>query len=117
MKITQKEFVNALTTQNSIFAGTTHNFDLDFIRDTIHDSMEKNRRDGVIMCKRACKRPCPNSVYLEFTGGSRLYLAGRLFYRLDCGNCMVYICRESWIDQFDFRERNLLMVYVIEGDE
>lgn len=114
MKITQKEFTNALTTHNTIFAGTTHTFDLDYIRATIHDSIEKNHHDNVIMCKRSCKA---RAHYLEFSGGSRLYLDGRIFYKLDCGSCTVYICRENRIDDFDYSGYNLLMVYIIEGEE
>lgn len=111
MKITQREFAEAMTQKLSIFAGITHTFDLDFIRDTIHKQMEAIRRDGIVVEKRIGKL---HSNYIVFSGGSRLDLPYMEFYKVDCGNSIAYICRDHGLDMWN-EPFDKSMVYVVEA--
>lgn len=100
MKVTRKEFVQAMTSNATIFAGVTRIDDLDYIRNVIHDSMEDK---NVIREKRTC---VARSHDLVFSGDSHLTLDQMDFYKLDCGNCTAYIAKmKNW---------NKSMVYVVE---
>ena len=111
MKVTQKEFVKALTENVTIFGGVVRFFDENRIKAAVHEWIEKVERDNLIVEKRTCRG---HRDYLEFTGGSRLYLACRGLHKLDCGNCTVYVCVESWIDEFDYKDYTKSMIYVID---
>ena len=111
MKITRKEFINAMVENLSIFAGVVRGaFDLEYTKETIREQVDKIRRDGIVVEKRSA---VARSHDLVFSGGSHLELDKREFEKLDCGNCVMYICREhgldSWGDEYDKR-----MVYVVE---
>lgn len=112
MKITQREFAEAMTRNQSIFAGITHTFDLGFIRDTIREQMEAIRRDGIIVNKRIGKL---HSNYIIFSGGSRLDLSYREFYKVNCGNSIAYICRDHGVDMWN-KPFDKSMVYVVEAE-
>lgn len=112
MKITQREFADIMTRKLSIFAGITRNFDLDFIRNTIHDQMETIKREGHIVEKRIGKL---HSNYIVFSGGSRLDLPYMEFHKVNCGNCVAYICRDHGLDLWN-EPYDKSMVYVVETE-
>lgn len=100
MKVTRKEFVQAMTSNATIFAGVTRIDNLDYIRNVIHDSMEDK---NVIREKRTC---VARSHDLVFSGKSYLTLDHLEFFKLDCGNCITYVAK--------MKDYNKSMVYVIE---
>ena len=87
MKITRKEFVQAMTSNSTIFAGVTRIKDLDYIRNVIYNFMEDK---NVIREKRNC---VARSHDLVFTGNSHLTLDHMDFYEINCGNCIAYVAR------------------------
>lgn len=110
MKISKKEFVQAMTENMTIFAGITRTFDIEFIQNTIQEQMKNIRRDGIIVNKRTAQA---HNNYLVFSGGSRLDLPYMEFYKIDCGNDIAYICRDHGLDMWN-EPFDKSMVYIVE---
>lgn len=75
MRVTRKEFVDALTNNRSVFEGVTN-------RVWTHDEVD------CVVCPSPAdfvneRIATAHSTFLEFTGGSRLYLDGCTFGRYD----------------------------------
>ncbi len=88
MKITRKEFINAMVGNLSIFAGVIRGaFDLEYTKETIREQIDKIRRDGVIVEKRSA---VARSHDLVFSGGSHLELDKREFEKNACGSAELY---------------------------
>lgn len=111
MKVTKKDFVEAMTGNVTIFAGIVRFFDADYLTSAVHDFIDRVNRDNLIVNKRTCEA---RSHDLVFSGGSHLDLRGNDFYKLDCGNCEAYVCVETWLDTFDNSKHQKSMVYVID---
>jgi len=109
-KITRKEFVEALTTNLSHFAGVTRTFDLNYFKSFFDIGIPKAKADGILMEMRSCTA---RSKDLVFSGGSHLELSGREFYRVD-GNCYtLYVCLQRWNDQWDNKDYVKSMLYIV----
>lgn len=109
-KITRKEFVEALTTNLSHFAGVTRTFDLNYFKSFFDEALPKAKTDGVLLEMRSCTA---RSKDLVFSGGSHLELSGREFYRVD-GNCYtLYVCLQRWIDQWNNKDYIKSMLYIV----
>lgn len=110
MKITRREFVEALTGNSSSFVGVTRTFDLGYFKSFFDEAIPDWKRKGAIIEKRSCQA---RSKDLVFSGGSHLDLTGREFYKV-IGNCYaLYVCVERWFDEWDSMERTKSMLYVV----
>ena len=90
-KITKKEFITALTENNSIFFGMTKQL---ACRDEIEIYLDDFDNDNRIVEERSAKA---HSNCLEFSGGSRLYFdqkGGYSFHKMVYGKHSVYVCME-----------------------
>lgn len=85
-KITKADFVSAITATPSYFIGalTTRNLDVDRLVDVMQDvnTLDPSGYDLRTVASR-------RATFLEFTGGSRLYLDGHEYFRL--GNALAAV--------------------------
>jgi len=113
MKITRREFVEAMTGNLTHFVGVTRVFDLAYYKSFFDEAINNWKREGAIIEKRSC---IARSKDLVFSGGSHLDLTGREFYKV-VGNCYtLYVCLEKWFDEWDKVEKTKSMLYVVEAE-
>lgn len=86
MKVTQKEFINAMTGNETILAGQTMNV---LEADEVYCACADYLRKCDIVNKRTCKA---YSKHLEFSGGSRLDLYGNKYGKYEYPEFDVYYC-------------------------
>ena len=110
MKITQREFMEAMTGNLTHFVGIVKFHDLAYFTLFLDEAIQNWKREGVIIEKRSC---VARSKDLVFSGGSRLDLTGMEFYKV-IGNCYtLYVCLKKWFDEWDKVERTKSMLYVV----
>lgn len=85
MKITRKEFVNAMVSNETIFIGRTRKvLESSEVECAIADFF---KHDDIIVEKRSCKA---YSNHLEFSGGSRLDFHGGKYGKYEFDKCTVF---------------------------
>ena len=110
MKITKKEFINAMVTNHTAFCGMTRRL---FSSDECFCAIRGLFEPGTILEKRAC---VARSTFLEFTGGSRLYLDQKVnytFHKYEYAQGTIYICLEVYHDNFDNTNYEKAMYYLV----
>lgn len=110
MKITKREFVEAMTGNLTHFVGLSRVFDLDYYKSFFDEAIPDWKQKGAIIEKRSC---VARSKDLVFSDGSHLDLTRREFYKV-IGSCYVlYVCVEKWFDKWDEKEMSKSMIYMI----
>ena len=107
MKITKKAFINALVNNNSAFVGLTRRL---YAKDEIKDFEPEKLEKGTCIAR---------SRDLAFAGGSHLYFdqigSKYNFFVYDYPKYKIYICHNTWYDDFDQKEYGKALYYLIEN--
>lgn len=113
IKITKKEFVNAMVGSTTIFCGLTNCFDPQKIGTAINDWKSDVIKKGFRIYNRSAYA---RSKDIVFSDGSHLFTSGMHFYKIDTGSCIAYIARH-YVEDDVYGTYDKSMVYIIDWRE
>ena len=112
MKITKKDFINAMVNNASVFCGVTKRL---YKSDEVYCAIVDMLQPDVILEYRRCKTL---SKSLVFSGGSKLgfdQLGKYDFYKYEYPKSKIYICQHTYTDTYDNKEYCKCMYYLIKN--